>query len=87
MIDFDPNKYSSAELENIMKIIDETINYRNNELFKNRVMEICDKLESLRTDYPWVNFGITFNCEHCDFTKTYNLFDLIERFYPEEFTF
>lgn len=87
MIDFDPNKYSSKDLEEIMKMIDETINYRNNELFKNRVMEVCDKLESLRADYPWVDFPIAFGCEHCDFIKTYNLFDLIERFYPEEFTF
>ena len=87
MIDFDPNKYSSADLKQIMQVIDETINYRNNELFKNRVMEICDKLESLRTDYPWVDFPVEFECEWCDFTTEYNLFDLIERFHPEKFTF
>ena len=63
--------------------IDNEIKIRQNEDFNCRVDEICKLLEELRQDYPWVDYSISIK----EGNGEYNLFDVVDEFTPDNFTF
>ena len=68
--------------EYVLRINNE-IEARHSEKFNRRVDEICKLLEELRRDYPWVDYNISIE----EGNGEYNLFDVVDKFTPDNFTF
>lgn len=68
--------------EYVLRINNE-IEARHNEKFNRRVDEICKLLEELRRDYPWVDYNIIIE----EGNGEYNLFDVVDKFTTDNFTF
>ena len=83
----DFNHYPTNELVAMRDKIDDLIQQRVNEDFHNRIVDICEKLEYLRKEYPWVSYPIGIVCENCECSQDFDLFELIEKFDPENFSF
>ena len=84
-IDF--GRYSEKELREIYNYIDEVINIRHNKRFRKMAEEFCAIAEKMRREFPWVDYTVECYCSECDQSETFNLFDLISKFKPEDFAF
>ena len=80
-IDF--SRYSEKELRQIKELADEEINNKHNEQFAKMAEEFCAIAEKMRKEFPWVDYPV----ECWGQANTFNLFDLIREFKPEEFGF
>ena len=81
------SRYSEKELQQIKELADKEIDMRRDERFTKRVQEFCAFAEELRKEFPWVDYTVECYCSECDRGDTFNLFDLISKFKPEDFAF
>lgn len=84
-IDF--SRYSEKELRQIKELADEEINNKHNERFRKMAEELCVIAEKMRKEFSWVDYPVNCYCSKCNQGDTFNLFDLIREFKPEEFSF
>lgn len=84
-IDF--SRYSIKELQQIMELADEEINIKHNEQFTKMSEEFCALAERMRKEFPWVDYPVECCCSECDREDTFNLFHMVSKFKPEDFSF